>query len=561
MTDREYIFPVKDSLRRPATRLADAVYWLLLIAGCVVFYLMNVYTTLKEDDFFHSFIQGSRAPITNLADVVRAWFAYMCFDTRTSNLVDFLFNGLLGKTAFNVCNTLVFGVMAHLVSRLITGRNSVMVLTLLYTFMVTVMPFPGETLLWVAGSCNYLWAMTASLLFVAYLLRLRNPHPSWWVSILVVVLSFFAGGSNEGTTFGIFGGLVLYYLFNRDKVDRVVVLAMIGYLLGVILLLSCPGAWKRASLEVSHDAGFVQLLTERATVVARLSLRYAVPVAAFVILLFSLFRWGFKKTFNSTPWPWVFLVSFAFVFVLGKPQERLYFPMAFFAFMIVVLAVHAMFRKCLWARVAIVVLGLALCCYKYPSHIRTLQRYQSFMGQVDSEIAKTSESQVILRQRYFDGDTRFIKCLNLDSWFFYIRGESLCRHYGKGNIQFVDDSICARYHEGRLLDGAREMPFTASMPGTVESVLAFPDQDHMAVKMSQDTLSYTYQYAQVTLDDGKLALPAFYIPILYQGREYFFFKIPDDNVAKLTFAPFEFDGETIDLIRTAPNPAWANGKE
>lgn len=558
MTEREYIFPIKDSLKRPMGRWANVVYWLLLIAGCAVFFLMNVYTTLKEDDFFHSVIQGTGEPIASLADVVRAWFAYMCFDTRTSNLADFLFNGLLGKTAFNICNTLVFGVMAHLLSRLTTGRNSVMVLTWLYAFIVTVMPFPGETLLWVAGSCNYLWAMMASLLFVAYLMWHRNPHPAWWQGALVVLLSFMAGGSNEGTTFGIFGGLVLYYFFNRDKVDRVVVLSMTGYLLGVILLLSCPGAWQRASLEVSHDAGFVQLLTERASVVARLSLRYVVPIAAFVILLFSLFRWGFKKTFNSTPWPWVFLVSFAFVFVLGKPQERLYFPMAFFAFMIVVLAVHALLRKWLWARVAIIVLGLALCCYKYPSHISTLQRYRSFMAQLDREIAETPGSQVILGQRYFNGDTRFIKCLNLDSWFFYIRGESLCRHYGKGNIQFVDDSICARYHEGRLLDGAQEMPFAASMPGKVESVMAFPDQDYMAVKMSQDTLSYTYQYAQVTLDDGTLALPAFYVPILYQGREYFFFKLPDNKVAKLTFAPFEFDGETIDLIRTAPNPVWAN---
>ena len=91
--------------------------------------------------------------------------------------------------------------------------------------------------------------------------------------------------------------------------------------------------------------------------------------------------------------------------------------------------------------------------------------------------------------------------------------------------------------------------------------MAFPDQDYMAVKMSQDTLSYTYQYAQVTLDDGTLALPAFYIPILYQGREYFFFKLPDNKVVKLTFAPFEFDGEAIDLIRTALNPAWAHSQK
>ena len=89
---------MKRSLGQRATWLDSAVYWLLLVGGCAVFLLMNFYTTLKEDDYFHSFIQtaqGSGDPIRSLVDVVRAWLAYMCFDARTANLVDFLFNGIL----------------------------------------------------------------------------------------------------------------------------------------------------------------------------------------------------------------------------------------------------------------------------------------------------------------------------------------------------------------------------------------------------------------------------------------------------------------------------------
>ena len=29
----------------------------------------------------------------------------------------------------------------------------------------------------------------------------------------------------------------------------------------------------------------------------------------------------------------------------------------------------------------------------------------------------------------------------------------------------------------------------------------------------------------------------------------------DNNVAKIVFTPFEFDGEPVTLIRTAPNPS------
>lgn len=550
MTGREHILP----WGRPTSRLADALYWLLLVAGCAVFLLMNMYTTLKEDDFFHTFIQGAGTPIRNLVDVVKAWVAYMRFDTRTANLPDFLFNGILGKGIFNVCNTLVFGIMAHMLSRLATGRNSAMALAMLYTFMVAAMPVPGETLLWLAGSCNYLWAMTAAMLFVAYVLWHRDPSPAWWKAVIVVVLSFLAGGSNEGTSFGVFGGMVIYLLFNRDRVDRAVVLAMTGYLLGVVLLISCPGAWDRASSEVSHDAGVMQLLGERARVMLEYSRRYVTPLAALAVLLVSLVVRGAKKTFTATPWPWVFLVAAAFVFVVGKAQERLYFPMSLAAFIIVVMAVDALLRRAWWLRLAVVVAGVVLCCVKYPPNLSTMQRYHAFMAGIDDEITRCPDSQVVLTTRRFDGYSRFIKPLNLDSWNFYIRNESLCRHYGKANIQFVSDSVYVRYHEGRLLDGSVVLPFASTAGAEIDAVLAFPGQDYIAVQMRQDSVSYSYQLADVTLEDGTASLPVPYFPILYQGREYLIFRTPAEEAVQLTFAPFEYEGETVALYRIDAQP-------
>ena len=171
-------------------RLADAAYWLLLIGGCVVFLLMNLYTTIKEDDLFHSSV-GSRAlqPITGLMDVLRSWVDYYRFDPRTSNFLSFLFDGILGKGIFNVCNTLVFGVMAHLFSRLATGRNSVMALVVLYTCMVTVLPVPGETMLWMDGSFNYLWTFTASMLLVIYLMKHREKRPGLLMEAALLLLA------------------------------------------------------------------------------------------------------------------------------------------------------------------------------------------------------------------------------------------------------------------------------------------------------------------------------------------------------------------------------------
>ena len=531
-------------------RLADVFYWLLLVGGCAVFLLMNLYTTIKEDDLFHSSI-GSRSlqPITGLLDVWRSWVDYYRFDPRTSNFLSFLFDGVLGKSVFNVCNTLVFGLMAHIFSRLTTGRNSAMALVMLYTYMVTRMPVPGETMLWMDGSFNYLWCITASLLMVAYLMKHRDRQPGWLKGVALLILALFVGGMNEGTTFGVFGGLCLYYLFNRDKVDRTVVIVMTGYLLGVILLITCPGAWERASSEVTHDAGFMPMMAGRSRLLLDKSIQYITPAVAVIILIVSLAVSRFRKLFTATPLPWIFVVLMAFAFIVGKDQQRPFFAVSMVGLILVVMAIYAVIKRVWWLQLLVIIGGLALCVKCYPANIRTMKQYQEFFNQVEADIRQTPDRQVILKVPHFDGYSRFIKYLNFDSWNYLIREETLCFHYDKDNIQFVNDSVYNAYHEGRLLDGAVPVPFEARDCEAVQEVFALPARGYVAVQMSQDTISYAYQFAQAFQADGTpMPFPVPYLPLLYQGHEYLIFPSLDEKVARLSFNPFTLEGAPIDLV-------------
>ena len=539
-------------------RWADVAYWVLLLAGCALFLLMNIYTTVKEDDLFHSMIGGgSGRPINNLLDVLRSWVEYYQYDARTANLISFTFNGILGKTAFNICNTVVFGLMVHMVCRMKTGLGSVMALVMLFTYMVTAMPVPGETLLWATGAFNYLWAFTASLLLYLYLMNHRDKRPGWLKGALLVLLSMFVGGINEGTTFGVFGGLVLFYLFNRDQVDRTVILVMTGYLLGVLLLLTCPGAWDRAADEVAHDTGFLALMADRFSLLWSKSWQYVTPALALIVVLFSIFTLGLKRTF-SNPFTFIFLVLLAFVFVVGKDQQRLYFSVSMIGFAIVAGIIDAICSRKLWLNLAVIAIGLVLCFMYYPGNIRTMKRYQAFFNEVENEIKQSPDRQVILPAKQFDGYSRFIKYFNFNSWNYLIREETLCHHYGKDNIQFVPSFIFDRYRDGILLDNAVPTLFEAPDCPDVETVLADvtdPDFEYMMVKMRQDTISHSYQFAQAYLADGTPAeFPVPYFPLLYQGNEYLIFPLPDAAVSRLTFSPYALDGPTIDLVRTAPNP-------
>ena len=541
-----------------ANTWAEALYWLLLIGGCAVFLLMNIYTTIKDDDLFHSYIQdGSLRPIDSLLDALRGWLAYYKYDARIANIISFTFNGVLGKSVFNICNTLVFGIMAHLLSRMSTGRNSAMVLVMLYAYMVTAMPVPGETLLWATAAFNYLWAFTASLLFIAYLLWHRNSRPGWLLGTVVLLLSFFAGGINEGTTLGVFGGLVVYYLFNRRKVDRAVAIAMTGYLLGVLLLLTCPGTWNRASDEIAHNYGWVSLLIERTNMLLKLSLRYVTPAVAVVVMLAGLVMLGVKKAVVHSPWPWVLLALMGFAFLVGKPQPRLFFSISMAAFVIMSMGVYSLLKRALWLRLAVVVVGLAVCAKLYPGNIRTLKHYQEFFNQVDTDIKQTPGRQVILKERIFTDYSRFIKYFNFESDNFLIREEALCLYYDKDNIQFVPDTIYSQFNAGTLLDGAEPMPFASPHAG-IEAVIAVPGQEYMAVKLHQDTVSRSYQMAQAFQADDSRLLPVPFFPLLYQGHEYLIFPIVDNKIARLVFSPYSLEGESVELVRTGPNPEWTD---
>ena len=529
--------------------LHGVAYWLMMAAGCVAFFMMNLYSVLMEEDMFHATIEGTHGqPINSLLDVLRSWWNhYLDCNGRTANLVDYLFNGLLGKPVFNVCNALVFGLMAHLLVRLSTGRNSLTALAVFFVFVIVAMPLPGETMLWLAGSCNYMWAVTAALAFTAYLLWHRNPCPGWLWGTIVFFLSFLAGAGNEGTTLGFAAGLVLYYLFHRDRVDRAVIIALAGFLMGILLLLSSPGTWNRAAGEVGGDLGMTISFTDHFKLLFSQSVKYIAPAFAIVACLASLFSSRLRSRLFATPWPLVFMALLGFVLVLGKAQERPYTAFAVAAFVIMAMVIDLLAVRWRWLRPLAIVASLAICGYKYPYHLATIKAFKAHFQKIETRIRKTPSRQVILKSSQFDGYTRFMKYYWLDSHNYFIYEEPWCIHFDKDNIQFVNDSVYNRYHEGRLLDGATPVPYTTSHPHDVEAVFKFSGQDYYAVKMGADTVTTTYQFAQVADAGGNSLPPVYYYPIRYQGHEYYIFPSLDSTVVHIEYPALGLDHPNIRL--------------
>ena len=527
-------------------RWHDAAYWVVLLAACVVMYVMNTLTPFKEDDMAYSVIpSGSlREFCSSLVD------HFMTTNGRFADVVANVFCAILGKPVFNVCNALVFGLMAHLVALLSAGRRSLMALTLFLAVVGVCYPVPGETMLWVAGSCNYLWAVTASLALIYYLLNHKDGPLGWGRAALLLLGAFVAGNFNEATSFGVFAGLFLYYAFNRRKVDRRVVIAMVGYLLGVVMIVASPGAWSRLAEESGEaNSGFMGLLSSHWYIFNEKMWRFYTPLTACAAGLVVLLSKGFGMVRRSM-WTYLFVCLVLFMFAMGFRviNERAYAALVTVGFIITARTACWLLSRWPWARMAVAAGALAMSAYATVHAYGPVKAYKAFEDGVVSDIVKAPREAVLLERR-FDGYSRFVFPLRFVSSETFMRENVYCDYYDKDNVQFVSDSVYARYHQGRLLDGAVEAPVKTDRPDVVKTMLTIPGQEYMVITLNVDTMPFTSQqasYVVSALSQEEMEFrnnyglftdhtPKGFYPLRYQDRLLLIFPSVSDSVEHIEF--------------------------
>ena len=521
-----------------------------------------------------SLIEGEWAPVHSLLDVLRSHGnVYLHANGRTANLVAALFCALLGKTAFNVCNTLVFGLMAHLVSLLSTGRRSLMALSMFLVAVGTCYPVPGETMLWLDGSCNYMWAITLSLALIYYLQRPHHAPLGWGKAMALLMAAVVAGSFNEATSWGVLVGLALYYAVNRSRWNRRVAVVLAGYLMGVAIIIASPGAWARAAGgDIVVNMGFADLLHSRSFIFGEKMWRFYLPVIACLIGVVALVLGRARDVMHSL-WTYVFLGLVLVMFLLGQTSERSYAPLVTIALVITIIAADFVLRRWPWGRLLAIILCLALAGFTATRGVGELRRYKTYDKQAVNEIL-TAPDQAVLRERQYDGYSRFIKPMNFMSTNFFAHEDIYRAYFGKKNVQFVSDSVYERFHGGRLLDGAhRHDNQKTNRPELIGNVYTFDDQDYIAVELNVDILPGSFQTAEFHKDKNLMAKcgesesvelkeqqrrrdygitidydPVGFYPLEYQGRCYLICKAPKANVGNIVFPLWLHPGEDMETI-------------
>lgn len=250
---------------------ADKLLIALLSCVFLVMLLLNFLSPLCADDYAYAFSFADGSRITNPLMIIPSMAAHRyALNGRvfTHALVQFFI--MLPKAVFNFFNAFNFVFLIYLVYLLIYSGNEPSVsgparsvkYSLLLFFAAALIwcftPAFGSVYFWIAGSCNYSWALSVSLIYLlpfcaAFLDEdLSIPRP---VQALFLVHAFIVGAYSENNSCtAIFLSFMLLFFVSlrRRKVSPFLLLSLVMACLGLLYLVSAPAEHGRIDLSAAE---------------------------------------------------------------------------------------------------------------------------------------------------------------------------------------------------------------------------------------------------------------------------------------------------------------------
>ena len=369
----------------------------LLIIG-VVFYVMNAFTPLFSDDWHFAFIFRTDTRIKTLGDVLYSeYLHYLNYTGRTvPHFFVQLFDGILGKSVFNVFNAVILVLFLHLLSSTFSDdkKSRYACLSIFAFFFFIVIRGFGDEFLWMSGACNYLWCATLLLLF--HRLFLKEVTSSYYYPLLLL-FGLLSGWTNESLVLGMAAGYLVYIWDNKGKISRSQAFMLIGFFIGVCFLVLSPAAYQR--FLDNQKTAFSLSTTLSAYSQAIL---YLVNLRIFpILLLLSIVLYSIKKAetvriFKKNKYLIICLIiTLLFIVFTKENSDRARFGIEFFALLLLVrlLAIIKIPQGLLHI---VNVCVLLTCFFSLLFMHENYQEYKKVVTQIDEgkELVLTNEPEV-----------------------------------------------------------------------------------------------------------------------------------------------------------------------
>ena len=320
------------------------IFYIILCTSLVMIYAYNLLTPYLSDDYAY-LIEVRKA--ASLWDLVKQQYGeYLSNSGRVIGQFNVRLSLYVSKQFFNVINSGMFLALVLLIYRNVSRKkkHDIFVLLLVITFLWRFSVDFGQTMLWICGSCNYLWGSVIILsFFTLYRYFLEKEEAVRHQGILALLFLLFgiaAGWCNENTS----GGgllLVLMYSLNfwwekrKEKQKGIypfMIAGVTGMCLGILGMIAAPGVRKRsATMSEDQYTGLVGLLSRiYKTTVSIRELFFALLVVItilFVILVLQkkLKTWTQIRTNDSVLFAVAFVATSYVLALIPTPQNRAFF--------------------------------------------------------------------------------------------------------------------------------------------------------------------------------------------------------------------------------------------
>lgn len=229
--------------------------------------LFNKYTTFVGDDYsyMYSFSDGKR--IENIFDIFPSMYSHAF--TMNGRLSAHFFVQvflLFPPYVFDMVNAVFFLLMILAVYKYCfkCGEVNVFGLASIFAAVWYFVPAFGQVMLWLDGSCNYLWGITFSLWYLFPFVSLvtgKRSIEKRVFKILFVLVGVFVGNWLETASFGTIlisvMLLLIYRFFSKKKIPLYMIMSICFMAVGFVLMLLAPGTGKN-KVSAEGLSGYIQ---------------------------------------------------------------------------------------------------------------------------------------------------------------------------------------------------------------------------------------------------------------------------------------------------------------
>lgn len=420
----------------------------------VVLLCLNFLTVeTVQDDYLYKFAwvdkESLQSPykINSIGDVISSQYYHYLYQNGRfiPHFILQVFDGVLGKGLFNIFNSLVFCLFIWMINK--TGKRelrvSLLLLSISIIFFLT--PIFKETVLWFAGSVNYLWSFVAALFFILISQSLWNRAINDRI-VYFSPLALFLGWVNEGATIPVCLSLGFLMLVSLKKTIKSAVLPFaFFFFIGVALTVFAPSTFNR--MEELGQGGGISLVNRFLSVFA--ALREVRIFWIYVILCLFVFLKN-RGIFNQYEREQRILIlcvlsSFLVFFISNRHYARVLFPIEMFSAVGIVSLLYQ-FKQIKYERLVTCLIGLLLVVFTVPL------LYYSFLNKKNSDYAlaqlKDSSKTVVLTKPdqtprlYYNYVLKHVDYGEKDIWYWACENvDMVAEYYDKPSLEYYPEPL------------------------------------------------------------------------------------------------------------------------